>query len=228
MAQARNNSKAVVRLGEWPPQSGTLVVAKDIGSLPYWFRLFYGRHVLSREWKAMNALRNFPEVPLPLYRPDPDCIVMEFRAGEPAHSLPKGKEMAVLLDRLQVVVQKFHERGITHGDLHRSNILRSEDGSITLIDWATSSIFGASPRGLRRWAFNEFRYLDLRCVAKVKAENSPELLTAEEVEILAGGGTSMYRKIKQVRYGIRRALGREINSKKDYRQLTAQKSKQEK
>lgn len=222
LAQARNKSKAVVRLGEWPPETGKQVVVKDISGLPLWFRVTYGRHVLHREWLAMVALAEVPEVPMPLYCPDRDSIVMEFRPGQPAHKLPTGPELDALLTHLTRLVHKFHGMGITHGDLHRNNILRGQDGELTLIDWATSSVYGERPTGLRRWIFNEFRSLDLRAVAKIKAEAAPHLLDEAEVAILSGGGSSMYRWIKKVRFAIRRALGKKSARKKDYSHLSVQ------
>ena len=222
LAPGRNRSKATVRVGVWPPESGASVVAKDIGSQPLWFRMAYGRSVLRREWRAMAALAALPEVPSALYHVDADCIVMECRPGKPAHELPGDGELDQLIVQLEALVGRIHRMGITHGDLHRDNILRADDGSLSLIDWATSCVYGEQPSLWKRWACREFAALDRRAVAKIKARHAPHLLTDAERAILIRGGSRMYRLVKRFRAAIRRSLGRGKREGIDYGNLVAQ------
>jgi len=197
---ARNWSKADVFRGEWPPGSGRRVVVKDLRGRPLWFRLLYGRAVLNREWKALSALHGVPGVPEVIARPDADVIVIEFRSGMPAVEFSDGALPAEVVGRIEQAVRELHARGVTHGDLHRKNILVADDGTITLIDWATASFFGPRPRGAKAVSFAEWCALDDRAVAKVKARHAPELMTPREREIMLQGGSPLYRAVKQVRY----------------------------
>lgn len=219
LAEARNWSKAQVRVGEWPVGSGKTVVAKDIRQQPFWFRLLYTRHTLKREWDALIALKDVEFVPHALERPSPDLFLMEQCPGEEAHELPEGAELDEFLHRLDDLIAQVHVRGVTHGDLHRDNILRAPDGTVSLIDWATASVYGPRPFGLKKWLFVEFRALDLRAVAKIKARHATHLLTESEKELLAGGGSPAYRLIKQFRTLIRLALRREVGGGVDYKKI---------
>ncbi len=206
---ARNWSKADVFVGEWPPGSGRRVVVKDLKKRPLWFRMLYGRYILSREWRALYALRGVPGVPAVVARPDADAIVMEYRTGTPANEFANGTIPPDVLRRVEQAVAELHARGVTHGDLHRKNILVAADGSITLLDWASASFFGPRPRGAKALTFAEWCALDDRAVAKLKALHAPELATEREREILLGGGSVLYRSIKQLRYAAQRLRGKQ-------------------
>jgi len=205
--QARNWSKAAVFLAEWPPDSKRRVVVKDFKKGALWFRLVAGRHFMQREWKTLRALSGMAGVPAAIARPDADCIVIEYCHGTPVNRFEAGTLPAAALEQLGRLVEALHARGVTHGDLHQSNILVADDGAITLIDWATASHFGTRPRGLKAKFFNEWRTLDKRAVAKLKARHAPALLTQEERDILWQGGSGLYRAVKKVRHGVGRLRG---------------------
>lgn len=218
LADARNWSKARVYVGEFPVGSGQIAVAKDISTLPLWFRWIYARLVLRREWRALRALDEVEGVPRALHRIDADGFIMERCEGHSLHTLPLDEAGAELLERLDEIVRQVHQKGVTHGDLHRDNIMRAPDGRLNLIDWATAHVYGPCPRGAKKRAFGEFRALDVRAVAKIKAYSAPQLLSEAEREILAQGGSKLYRGVKKLR-GALHALRRKKSNGIDYREL---------
>jgi aminoglycoside phosphotransferase (APT) family kinase protein len=205
--QARNWSKADVFLAEWPPDSGRHVVVKDFKKNPLWYRLIAGRHFLQREWKTLRALSGMEGVPAAIAKPDADAIVIEHCRGTPASHFAARTLPAAALQKLGGLIESLHTCGVTHGDLHQSNILVADDGAITLIDWATASHFGTRPRGLKARLFAEWRTLDKRAVAKLKARHAPTLLSEEERDILWQGGSGVYRAVKKLRHGIGKLRG---------------------
>jgi lipopolysaccharide core heptose(I) kinase len=70
------------------------------------------------------------------------------RLGDPAQKAAR----AALLDRLAVLVRRFHDAGFKHNDLHSGNLLvtgEPEDAEIHLIDLHTVKIVGRTGRGAR-------------------------------------------------------------------------------
>jgi hypothetical protein len=88
------------------------------------------------------------------------------------------------------------------------NILVGDNGSFTLIDWATATVFGPAPRGWKGYAHAELRALDQRAVAKLKVLHAPDLIAPEEHELILRGNSRIYRLVKRV-WGWRRRLLRQ-------------------
>lgn len=196
--EARNQTKAIVSLVEWPPASGEAVVVKDLAPRALWFRLFPGRWLLGREWKALEFLAGTPGVPLPVARVDADAFAMNWCAGEPFLRFSPGELPAGAVLELEQIVAQMHERGVTHGDLHRDNILLDESGHVSVIDWATACVFGPRRLGLKERMWREWQALDLRALAKIKARYAPELLRPDERGRLECGGTWLWRAVRRV------------------------------
>ena len=199
---ARNWSKADVSLAEFPVGSKRRVVIKDLRQRPLWFRVLAGRALLRREWRALCALKNVDGVPLPVARPDADCIVMEWCAGTPIENLPDGEVPDGTVARLGVLLDEMHRRGVTHGDLHGFNILVDENGNVSLIDWATACVFGAKAKllkisGAKKWTWEEWKALDERAFAKIKLTHEPAGITARQRDLIIHGGSRVYRAIKK-------------------------------
>jgi tRNA A-37 threonylcarbamoyl transferase component Bud32 len=197
--RARNWSKADVYLCEWPPDSGQRIVVKDLRRCPLWFRIVIGRSFLKREWNALCALRDMPEVPLPIARPDADSIAMEYRAGKSVKRFKHGLLPRDVLQRIEEIVARLHARGVTHGDLHRKNVMIGEDGAVTLIDWATACVFEPQAKGVAARAFQEWRALDNRALAKLKQYHFPHTLQQHEKQILTQNGSALYELVKRLR-----------------------------
>lgn len=196
---ARNSTKASVGLVEWPSASGNRIVVKDGSRRRFGFRVSVGRYQLAREWKALCHLNGMNGVPRPVFRAGADAFGMEWCCGEPLLRLAPGELPLAAVEQLEQLVLELHGRGVTHGDLHRDNILfDAPNERVWLLDWATSCVFGSTRRGFKAWMWREWCALDLRALAKIKARYAPELLRADELELLHGGGTKLSRLVRQV------------------------------
>ncbi|HEX9997095.1 MAG TPA: RIO1 family regulatory kinase/ATPase [Abditibacterium sp.] len=213
---ARNWSKADVSRLEWPSASRNWVVIKDMSGRPLWFRLTAGRYYLKREFRALKALEGVEGVPRALSLLTPDILVMEWKAGTPASKLrEKGEFSTESLQKLSALLAEIHARGVTHGDLHRDNVLVEENGAVALIDWATASVFkkqnSMALNPLKMWTRREWMALDRRAVAKLKARHAPEMLDATENDLLLNG-SSLSQAIRKTGYFLRRLAGKNAPS----------------
>lgn len=204
---ARNWSKADVSIVEWPPGSGQQAVVKDISRCPLWFRLLAGRYLLWREWHVLTALKGLEGIPKPIARPTADVIVMEFKPGRKVDDLETWEMPEGAVEKLEHLVREMHSRGVTHGDLHSHNILVDEEGNVSLIDWATASTFGRKPVGPKKFAFEEWKALDERALAKVKIIHNPVDITERQRDLLINGGSRIYRSLKKFKAGIEKVKG---------------------
>lgn len=205
--KARNWSKADVSIAQWPPKSGNRVVIKDLRARPLWFRVLAGRYFLWREWRALCALRDFREVPDPVARPLADVIVMGFKNGRQVETIEPWEMPDGAARKIEAFVEKMHKRGVTHGDLHGYNILVDDEGEIALIDWATASVFGKNPQAAKKFAFEEWKALDERALAKVKIIHDPIEITERERDLLLNGGSRIYRAVKNIRTKFEKLRG---------------------
>ncbi len=203
---ARNNTKADVYKLEWPPDSGQFAVLKDMKLRPAWFRLTVGRWFIAREFRALRALDGIEGVPRALARPDADCVLMEWRAGTPVMDWKMGMVPVESLEKIAEIVAQAHSRGVIHGDLHRSNVLLTEAGDVTLIDWATAGVFGAKTGVFKRFTLGEWKVIDVRAVAKLKARHAPESVSAAEKSALLHG-SKLYRAVRGAGFTLRKWLG---------------------
>ena len=204
---ARNWSKADVSIAQWPPGSGRRVVIKDLRHRPLWFRVLAGRYLLWREWRALCTLADLEGVPAPIARPAADIIIMEYCAGEPLDRMSFATLSQETVARLERFIQKLHARGVTHGDLHGYNILVAPNGDFAIIDWATAGVFGAAARGAKKFAFEEWKALDERALAKVKIVHAPQEITSRQRDLLLKGGSRIYRLLKRFKNGMEKLRG---------------------
>lgn len=225
--RARNWSKADVSLFEWPTGSGQKLVIKDFARRPLWFRVLLGRPLLRREWKTLRALQDVESVPNAHRRIDKDAFIMDYCEGEMIERINKADMPDGLVSQIDDLVKTIHARGVTHGDLHASNILITKTGSgFALIDWATACYFGPQPRGWRKVLFYELAALDDRAMAKLKVHFQPGALTEKQRHLLLNGGSAIYRGFKSLRHLLEKLRGKD-NSKKRAKTLQIYQSKLE-
>lgn len=195
---ARNGTKADVFRFACAASATGYAVLKDMRARAAWYRLGVGRYFLWREWRALKALDGVEGIPRVLARPDADCLVMEWRAGTPIAARRQGEVAAQSLERVAQIIEVAHARGVVHGDLHRSNVLLDESGQVTLIDWATAGVFGVGRALWKRWTWQEWRALDARAVAKLKAHYTPQDVRPDERDLLINGGSPLYRLVRRL------------------------------
>jgi len=204
----RNWSKADVSLVEWPAASGQQLVIKDFARRPLWFRILLGRLLLKREWHALCALQDIEAVPTAYHRIDADAFIMEYCPGEKIDDVSEADMPPGLVSCIEDLVKTIHARGVTHGDLHTSNVLITRNGcGFALIDWATACYFGPQPRNWRKVLFHELAALDDRSMAKLKVTYQPESVSERQRHLLLNGGSPVYRAFKSMRHFVQRLRG---------------------
>lgn len=213
--RARNWSKADVSLLEWPEDSGRQLVLKDFARRPLWFRVLLGRPLLRREWKTLRALHDVESVPTAHRRIDKDAFLMDYYQGKTIENVKNADMPDGLVPQIDDLVKTIHARGVTHGDLHSSNILITNTGcGFALIDWATACYFGPDPRGWRKVLFHELAALDDRAMAKIKVNFQPASLTENQRHLLLHGGSTVYRAFKSLRHFFEKLRGKDKSKKR--------------
>ncbi|HZL99628.1 MAG TPA: hypothetical protein VFD43_05175 [Planctomycetota bacterium] len=200
LAPVRNRSKA--RLF-WAADGGRRLVCKDgSGVSPLRPMGLYRRLALRREAVALSRLAGVPGVPGLLGR-WPSGLVMEFVPGRMLTTWPRGGVPAAVFDRLDGLVAAIHARGVAIGDLHRRNILVSDDGAVHLVDFELSFDTGRGlGRLVGRWLMSLDRHACLR-----QRQRFGVALDAEQAARLARLPAG-YALLQRVKFAARSAFGR--------------------
>ncbi len=192
--RARNWSKADVTLVK---VDGRALVVKDTAPRAWLVRRLFGRRLLQREFQVLQRLNGMEGVPHVYKMLDEDAFVMDYVEGANIGTLREVGETTV--QRLSVLFQELHQRGVAHGDPHARNILVTADGTPFLIDFSTALTRPESPQGWRERLWQEWRRQDDRRLAKMKQRFTPHLLTEEEKQLLSEP-SKLYRVSKSFRH----------------------------
>jgi len=188
---------ALIHAGNSPAQpdvyratcEGRDVLVKTYRTKPLFVRLLFGRRNLRHENDVLSLLQDLPHVPRLYDMPDRDTLLMEFVAGH--GYVPDGRDSDVtalppvaFFEELKGLLQTIHQRGISHGDMRRRNVLWADDGRPVLIDFGLSLSCNGRLSFLRRAVFKLCRRADLFAVVKMQESCCPGSLTAEEERLL--------------------------------------------
>lgn len=112
------------------------------------YRHTVGRLALDREWWALRRLEGSRRAPLPLARPLPWVVVMEWIEGTPLEALsPNEISAGRLVGETLSLLESLADAGVVHGDIghdhwsvhgRESNILVGTGGHLIAIDFAGS------------------------------------------------------------------------------------------
>ncbi len=205
--RARNATKADVYAVAWPHEKHPVVV-KDMRRCALWFRVLAGRAFLRREMSALRLLADLASVPDLESRIDADAFAMQWHNGEKLSECDSARITPQVLDEIAALLGEVHARGVTHGDLHAHNILLDSSGQLCLIDWATACVFGNRRTRVKNWTFEEWRALDERALAKLRALHAPQTLNERERDLLVNGGSRAYRAVKASRRRLDKLRGK--------------------
>jgi tRNA A-37 threonylcarbamoyl transferase component Bud32 len=90
----------------------------------------------SKEIKYLQKLSKLGLIPK-IYVNTDDFVIMKYIEGDTLldliHILPPN-ELEIVLQNLGDVIQKWHDSGFIHGDLHLKNIMVDQDSNVYLID----------------------------------------------------------------------------------------------
>jgi len=209
---------------------GTVLLAKTYADNPFWARWLFGFVGLSREHRALACLNGLVGVPRSYGIANGDTLLTDYIAG--GQTLVARRELApedypplLFFERLRALIANMHRCGVAHGDMRRTNILRTPDEQPFLIDF-TTAVRWRRFNPLNRVLFHALRRSDLFAAAKLQTSFYPDSLSPAEAQsilvnpwYLALGRflrNRVYRKwIKQRRWRKRFAAWRSAAKQKD-------------
>ncbi len=164
--------------------NGRKSVVKDFRRSDFLFRAIVGPILVAREACALALLRDLPGVPNLIGRVDRYSISIEYidapSLGKSSVSPPQS-----YFDRLSVIMDTVHSRGVVHCDLRSGgNALVDANMQPWVIDFAASVIRGRGLNPFINFLFKQFVLADNHAVLILKRKSAPELLTPEEQRLV--------------------------------------------
>jgi len=155
-------------------------------------RELLGRWLVGREARAYEAASGVAGIPGFLGRLGPHALATEW---VPAVSLVERQGEKIdpaVFDRVEEIIFALHDRGVAVSDLHRGDILLSNDGKVYLVDLAAAWVLGRAPGRLRRALFDHLCRLDRIALARVKAHFLGGDVESAVAEV--GGSTAAWHR----------------------------------
>ncbi len=159
------------------------------------------RLLVHREARVLKRLQGWKHAPALLGTLGGLALGMEFIPGDTLSAGVQGVSQEVF-DQLQNALARLHAAGITHNDLHGTNVVVSA-GVPVLLDF-TSAL--RAPRWLRNWPiFRQLRRSDMKNLVKMRQRLTGQKPSAEQAAMLAEPGwvqtvrnawKRLYRRIK--------------------------------
>jgi hypothetical protein len=168
------------------------IALKSYGERGVLARWVFGRRLTGRESSAYRAAAGVAGLPEFLGRIGSVALATEWVAGR---SLAERQGEIVdpsVFDRLAVIVETLHQRGVAVADLHRGDILLSDDNEVFLIDFAMAWTLGERPSRLRRAIFSHLCRLDWIALARIRARFLGGDIEAAVREV--GGSTAKWHR----------------------------------
>ena len=159
------------------------------------------RLLVRREARVLKRLQGWRHAPALLGSLGGLALGMEYIPGDTLSAGVQGVSQEVF-DQLQNALARLHAAGITHNDLHGTNVVVSA-GVPVLLDF-TSAL--RSPRWLRNWPISrQLRRSDMKNLVKMRQRLTGQKPSAEQAAALAEPGwvqavrnawKRLYRRIK--------------------------------
>jgi len=165
---------------------GRLLVVKDFRSSDPLFRLAVGPILIRREFGALRNLLGVDGVPQLAGVVDRYALAMEMIVGRRLDHVP-GKELTQdYFDKLRLVIDSVHKRGVAHCDLRsRGNAMLGDDGKPYVVDFAACVFKGRGFNPFFVWLFRQFVRADRNALLRMKDRFAPHLMTADDRDELA-------------------------------------------
>ena len=164
--EGRNQTKADVLFYRL---DGRRVAVKTYAPRGLIVRNTLGRWLIRRESAAYRAAAGVAALPGFLGRLGPHAMATEWVDAQPLSAREGTALEAEIFDRLALVLDELHDRGVALSDLHHRDVLLAEDGSLYLVDLATAWVLGARQGFVRRRLFERFRESDRVNLARMRA-----------------------------------------------------------
>jgi len=192
--RGRNLSKASILFYS---KGDSRVAVKTFAGSPPPVRLLFGRWMIARETQAYRAAGELDGLPHFHGRAAPDTLLTTWIDAEPL-AIRRDLLTPEIVDRVGMIVDRLHARGVALGDLHHGDILCSEEGSVWLIDLASAAVLGLKPDRFRRYFFRRMCENDQVALAKLGAKargENPDTAVAR----LGGTVYRRYRRHRKIR-----------------------------
>jgi predicted Ser/Thr protein kinase len=196
----RNPTKASLRVER---RGSVDVIVKDFGDRPRLVRAVFGRPTLRREARAYRRLEGLEGVPRFLGFEGADALVIERAEGRSLSEWPPERLPPGVWTRLERLLEQIHGRGVAVVDLHRSNVIVSEAGTVAIVDFALAMTGRGRPAAgrvglLRRTAMQLDRHGLARMRARAEGRPDPAV---------RGGFGTVYRAGRRLKAFLRRLTG---------------------
>ena len=123
---------------------------------------------LRREYAAYQRMEGLGGIPKCYGLVDDRYLVLEFVRGTP-YRHTEFTDRTGWFERFLDIIQSFHRRGVSHGDLKsKSNIIVTPDQQPCIIDFGTAFIQKPGFRPINNYLFRYARRLDLNAWVKHK------------------------------------------------------------
>jgi RIO-like serine/threonine protein kinase len=158
------------------PANDGHVIVRDTRTAPWWTR-WLARVLLRREVRALAMLKGIEGLPS-LCEFDEHTLTRSYVDGAAMHV--RQPDDVGYFDRAARLLERLHERGVTHNDLAKEpNLLVRDDGRPAFIDFQLAACSRQRGRFFRAAAREDFRHL-----LKHKRTYFPDKLTSSERRIL--------------------------------------------
>ena len=163
-------------------QDGLELVVKSAMGSPAAYRARLA--TLRREYRAYQRLAGRVGVPHCHGMPGERYLVIDYVRGTP-YRQASFSDREVWFEALLEIVQGFHARGVSHGDLKsKSNILVTEDKKPCVIDFGTSFINRTGFHPINNYLFRYSARLDLNAWVKHKYHGRYEDVQGDDLQYL--------------------------------------------
>lgn len=162
------------------------IVVKDFKRSDPLFRLVVGPILIRREFGALRNLMGVEGVPQLVGKIDRYAVAMQHIQATRVDEIDPALLDNGFYKSLLGVIERMHARGVAHCDLRsRGNVMRGEDGSPHVVDFAACVYRGRGINPFTRWLFGQFVLADRNAVLLLKRRLTPDLLTDSEKAELA-------------------------------------------
>lgn len=136
-------------------------------------RTLLGPWHLDREEAAYRRLAGLPGTAAFLERVDRQAILLSCVAGRPLARFEPGALPARFFDDLERLLEAVHARGVAHGDLHRHDVLVTDEGRPCVVDFSTALCAPPGADPVLGFVFRQMRRADRRAAAKLRRRFMP-------------------------------------------------------
>ena len=164
--EGRNSTKATLLFYRHGDQR---IAVKDYGARSFLIRQLLGRLMIRWETAAYRAGEGIPGLPRFLGRLGSFSLATEWVDARPLSKFPAASLRTAHFDAARRTLDELHARGIAMADLHRADVLVSDDGAVYFVDLATAWLLGERPGRFRRMLFRHFSEQDRLALARMRA-----------------------------------------------------------